>query len=683
MANQATKAAVSGLASIPGRMLSDLIPQRTVDRAILEAATERGLAGEMSLQLISEILREELFRRMQFSVDPKLAKRRLIAVLEALEEAEAHGADSDLEQIEEEAKRWAIYFDWPEYRRLRSLLSAARAEQQNGRSSARLASEALEALRELRARIQEELLAQAQEISRLEQISARSGTESRDGRRLASLIDQLRSAQEQEAIAAPEIERAREIAARLGGSEGEEEKRSRHLANMGRDFAALLQSRPDLAEKHRLLSEASSEEVSAWLAKLESEQAAALKAQQQELSTIETLLEGSDLSEVKVDLEVARSALAAGNLAGPELARLRGTAAAFDRGGGEDAAKAMERAMQLSEIERSLKHIGMASSELENQVEEARSALSQGFEADLDAIWNTLEIEMGVAADEREAAQSRAKKVVARYDAIRDLAGEQTQKLGRVAEQLRGQLRLTQMSEEGKRRFSEALEEAQSLLESAEEEHTKAQEVTAGFQHDALAELLDVFDFANPKKASETQADGEGGTLEMPTSIRAEDQAAAAVQEGDPARSPEEQVADQRQEATPAMEAAEAESSWAAAESQPNQAGGFSVLGALLDPTKAASKVGIQEAAAQPLKADQWICHQGKIHRGAEDERARLMAQTLEASEGLFLQRFDTADPTRVWSGRRLGSGRWKVARARSWDELEEKHGAWLEDEEN
>jgi len=81
------------------------------------------------------------------------------------------------------------------------------------------------------------------------------------------------------------------------------------------------------------------------------------------------------------------------------------------------------------------------------------------------------------------------------YDTVRHLAGETTQRLGRLADTLRAQRRLGPMSADARENYAQTLAEAEAMLQEARAEYRAAQEVTSTFGADALSGLLDVFDF--------------------------------------------------------------------------------------------------------------------------------------------------------------------------------------------
>ena len=97
----------------------------------------------------------------------------------------------------------------------------------------------------------------------------------------------------------------------------------------------------------------------------------------------------------------------------------------------------------------------------------AREALARGEDADPDSLWRVLERRMGQAAQERQDFDTRADHVIREYDAVRHLAGETIQRLGRLADTLRAQRRLGAMSGDARERYARSLEEAEAPCRTA------------------------------------------------------------------------------------------------------------------------------------------------------------------------------------------------------------------------
>nr|WP_246580764.1 hypothetical protein [Deinococcus aestuarii] len=519
---------------MPARLLGDLVSPRALERIVGDAAQARGLSpAGLDAAALEDILKREVFKRLQLSVPAPLAKRRVSEVIAELHRAASEGAPpplpgSDLTALEEGVRRFSLYFDWPETQRLRGVLGVARQEEDAGRDAAALAREGQDLIALMERRLEEGLVTQAQDLAELRAAFARvQGMGGKDVRRLENLITQIGEAQGQGTLLPAEVERARTITFNLrkllesslvqpvagpGTPDPEaharmlaleQEHAGRLLADLTREFAALLRARPDLEEHGGALRGAhgagslGAEAALAWRASLEAARDEARAAQSAELAGIEQRLEalpGSPaLREARVALDVARLTLDGGGLAGDELRDLRAALGALEATPG-DAEHLLAAGRELAEVERAARDVPGAAADLAPGLAAAREALARGERVDAAPLWAILERRMGEAARQREDFDARADFVIREYDTVRGLAGETTQRLGRLADTLRAQRRLGPMSQDARGRYAQTLEEAEALLHEAHAEYRAAQEVTATFGADALSDLLGVFD---------------------------------------------------------------------------------------------------------------------------------------------------------------------------------------------
>lgn len=527
-----------GLHQLPVRMLGDLISPRALERILQDAAASRGTtAGGLDPQTLEDILKREVFKRLQLSVPAPLAKRRVSEVLAELSRATQERAplnDAALDELEEHARRFALYFDWPETQRLRGLLGVARQEQEAGHDVAALVQEGRDLTAQMDRRLQEGLVVQAQDLAELRAIFTRvQGLGGREVRRLDALIVQIEGAQAQGTLVPGEVDRARTLTYTLrkllessvvqglgsaDSAEGaqaqarvlelEREHALQALNAAEQEFAALLLVRPELREQFAALREhtapPTAQALEGWCETLRAVLAEVLSEQRAELSALERDLSGHPAGAgVRVTLDAARHLLDGGSLASDELRALgtaRGALQASPDGaalsGEAEAAEAgLNAGRELLEIERTARDLPGAAAELAPLILEAQAALSHGQETNLEPLWAVLERHMGAAAQERESFDDRADRIVAEYDAVRGLAGETTQRLGRLADTLRAQRRLGPMSAAARDRYAQTLNDAETLLAEAQAEYRAAQEVAATFGDDALSGLLGVFEF--------------------------------------------------------------------------------------------------------------------------------------------------------------------------------------------
>ena len=206
------------------KMLSDLISPKALERMLADAARERHTSlSELDLPTLQGILKQDVYRRLQLNVPAALAKRRVQSVLDALEEEARSGPSEEsshttqLITLDQLARQYALYFDWPETQRLRSVLAVARQQDNEGGNggggaqagAAALVREANELLEALERRLSEALVTQGQDLSELKAGLLRvSGVGGPKVRRLEAMIKQIQEAQEARTVLPAEVERA-------------------------------------------------------------------------------------------------------------------------------------------------------------------------------------------------------------------------------------------------------------------------------------------------------------------------------------------------------------------------------------------------------------------------------------------------------------------------------------------
>ncbi|WP_221090167.1 coiled-coil domain-containing protein [Deinococcus aquaedulcis] len=656
------------LSRLPVKMLGDLVSPRALERILQDAAQARGGSLDtIDPGMLEDILKKEVFKRLQLSVPAPLAKKRVSEVLNEImkstQERLLPNQLSSLLGLEEGARRFSLYFDWPETQRLRGVLSVARQEEKEGRDISALVQEGQNLIDTMDRRLQEGLVEQGQDLAELRATYVRvQGMGGKDVRRLDTLIGQIDEAQKQGTLLPGEVERARNLTFNLRKALEssvvqtvenpavptsatildpdaqarvlalEQEHAAQQLASVEREFTALLQARPDLRERHEGLralqtqAKLTEDVVSGWREALKTERDALLAQQREQFARLEAELSRVQAgADTRIALDSARHLLDSGSLATDELQELQAMHEALQAG--VDARAQLELQRELLEIERSARNVPGASAELAPLLAEARARLAQGGSVDPATLWSVLERRMGAAAQEREDFDARADRVVQEYDTVRHLAGETTQRLGRLADTLRAQRRLGQLSAQARERYAQTLADAEALLAEAHAEYRAAQEVTSTFGQDALSGLLDVFDFeeSTPPLASNP----------------------------DPALAPP----------------------------PPPPSGGSSpasIFDTLLSaPATPPTPAPVPVASAEP--AETWTLEGGQIRQGAQTLSAQGMAALLAQATALGLHRLDMGDATHVWSARSTVPGEWRLGRAQNWTELDEQVGAWLD----
>ena len=154
-------------------------------------------------RVLKRIVYPELARRMP-------AEEARAKVEELLTELEG-GRPPELAELEEALRAFSLYIDWPEVQRLRRLVGGLRAEWDPA-----AAAEARAVVQKLKEKLEDRLVQQARALSKLEQDYERvKHVGGRKAKRLASLIEQIREAQNERILASAELERAQNLASEL------------------------------------------------------------------------------------------------------------------------------------------------------------------------------------------------------------------------------------------------------------------------------------------------------------------------------------------------------------------------------------------------------------------------------------------------------------------------------------
>ena len=196
------------------KMLSDLISPKALERILSDAARDRHTTlSALDAATLQDILKRDIYRRLQLSVPAALAKRRVQEVIDALTEDQGqHALSSHSTQVvtlEEQARQFALYFDWPETQRLRAVLSVARQTTAEGKDAEALLQEGVELIDGLGRKLSEGLVTQGQDLSELKASSLRlGGVGGPKVKRLETLIKQISEAQETRTLLPAEVERA-------------------------------------------------------------------------------------------------------------------------------------------------------------------------------------------------------------------------------------------------------------------------------------------------------------------------------------------------------------------------------------------------------------------------------------------------------------------------------------------
>lgn len=699
--------ASASLQRLPVQMLGDLVSPRALERILQDAAQARGSTLDtLDPAMLEDILKREVFKRLQLSVPAPLAKKRVSEVLNELMKTTQERqlpslVVSSLGGLEEGARRFTLYFDWPETQRLRGVLSVARQEEKEGRDISALVVEGQNLIEVMDRRLQEGLVEQGQDLAELRATFARvQGMGGKEVRRLETLIGQIDEAQSQGTLLPGEVERARNITfnlrkllessvvqtvqnvdtAEIPTSATildpdaqarvlalEQAHAAQQLGTLEREFTALLDARPDLRAQHDALrglqhgNQLTADTVENWREQLKFERDTVLAEQRSRLAQLETALAGVVSSaDMRIALDSARHLLDMGSLATDELQELSAMHESLQAGVNAQSQLAAQR--ELLDIERSARNVLGASAELAPLLAQARAELAQGRAADVTALWSLLERRMGAAAQEREDFDARADQVVQEYDTVRSLAGETTQQLGRLADTLRAQRRLGRMSAQARERYEQTLLDAEALLAEAHAEYRAAQEVTATFGQDALSGLLDVFDF---EEAADTSLLAAAPTPAPDPFAALGTLPAAPVTPPATAPAP-----------APTLSASALFDTLLSSIGTPAAA----PASAPAEPDASAAGFSLPQVPTPDSEAvDTWLFQHGQIHHGPHEPVAQGMLALLTQATALGLQRLDMNDATHVWSARSSAPGEWRIGRAVTWTALDERVGPWLD----
>lgn len=257
------------LASLPRPPASD-----AGDASDPDAADAREASSDGSVQAADE--------RAAESADVAAREREQVAQADEAPSAEPEPADAaaappepthpELARLREALRPYNLYFEWPEVRRVRAQLARIDEELAGGGEVDALLEEADGTLADVRQKLEDRLVLQAQELAGLEE--ALSEVEALGGpkvRRLASLVKRIRDAQEHRQLADAEIERGSALARDLrklmassvyqegegdGGPDLDERLKAldvagelEELERLLREEATLLEHRVDLAAR--------------------------------------------------------------------------------------------------------------------------------------------------------------------------------------------------------------------------------------------------------------------------------------------------------------------------------------------------------------------------------------------------------------------------------------------------
>lgn len=257
MANPLYRAAV--------RELEAVLPPRLVSQSLQGGLSAVGkTADTVSSSDAETILRGRVLPRLTQSLGEVQAQRTLQEILARLSQVPDEQVSDEpqpalglgtqataVQLLQGSLKPFNIYFEWSETQKLRAQLSLIETEHAEGRDAGALIAAAQAQLGVLQQKLNDQLSVQAREVVMLETaLESSRALNTPKVRRLAQLLELVRSAQEAQQRAPAEVERAHKLAGELRAEKLRLlDEEARELRALGESFATLLVLEPHLAER--------------------------------------------------------------------------------------------------------------------------------------------------------------------------------------------------------------------------------------------------------------------------------------------------------------------------------------------------------------------------------------------------------------------------------------------------
>jgi len=204
--------------------LEAVMSPRVVSRSLKEGLRQHGRSPDtVDVATLEEILKGQVYRQLQVTMPVTEAKATVASIVERLREvgeskpAPPRGGLEDqaerIQRLQQSLKPYNLYFEWPEVQKLRAQLQLLESEHEAGREAGTLLADAEAQLEAVTQKLEDQLVLQAQELGELtEALEAVRSLGGPKVRRLESLVNHMRSAQEARQLAPAELERARKLA---------------------------------------------------------------------------------------------------------------------------------------------------------------------------------------------------------------------------------------------------------------------------------------------------------------------------------------------------------------------------------------------------------------------------------------------------------------------------------------
>jgi len=207
--------------------LEAVLSPRVVSRSVKEGLNQVGRTPDTAdIDDIEKILKSQVYRQLQLTMPVTRAKEAVAEMIERIRHVssgeggasytpegglEAQG--QELERLQEALKPFNLYFEWPEVQKLRAQIQLLEADHGAHRESPALLRGATEQLQIVMQKREDQLVLQARDLGELQE--ALDEVRSVGGpkvRRLETLVNQVKAAQENRQLASAESDRAQRLA---------------------------------------------------------------------------------------------------------------------------------------------------------------------------------------------------------------------------------------------------------------------------------------------------------------------------------------------------------------------------------------------------------------------------------------------------------------------------------------
>lgn len=242
--------------------LEAVLSPRVVSRSVKEGLNQVGRTPDTAdIDDIEKILKSQVYRQLQLTMPVTRAKEAVAEMIERLrlvsagEGAAGTSAEGGLEEqgrelgrLQEALKPFNLYFEWPEVQKLRAQIQLLEDDHSAKRQSPALLRGASEQLQIVMQKREDQLVLQARDLGELQEtldeVRSVGGPKLR---RLETLVNQVKAAQENRQLASAESDRALRLARDLRVAL-EAENAEQPAAAPATATAEAVQTPPDTAE---------------------------------------------------------------------------------------------------------------------------------------------------------------------------------------------------------------------------------------------------------------------------------------------------------------------------------------------------------------------------------------------------------------------------------------------------